>query len=56
MNEKDKAKFQVRYNKIGSKAWNICIGISHEDYGECPQTYLYINLVKWSIAIGFMWV
>lgn len=56
MNEKDKAKFQIRYNKIGSKDWSICIGISHADYGECRETYLYINLIKWSVAIGFMGV
>ena len=50
----DKAKFQIHCNKIGSKDWSICLGISHADYGKCKETYLYINLVKWSIAIGYM--
>ncbi len=45
-----KCKFGVRVNKIDKGMWSICFGVSH----FFSETYLFINLVKWSISIGWL--
>lgn len=50
MREKQKGKFGVTGFKLMKGQWSIGIAITHD---EC-ETYLYINLIKWSIAIGII--
>lgn len=41
-------KFGIRTDKYYKGMWSFGIGLSH--FGK--ETYLYINLFKWSISIG----
>ena len=50
MGEKQKGKFGVTGYKLMKGRWSIGIAITHDEY----ETYLYINLVKWSVAIGIL--
>lgn len=50
MPEKAKAKFGIKIDKIWQGAWSFGVCLSH-GFGE---TYLYINLFKWSISIGLL--
>lgn len=50
MREKQKDKFGVTCNKLMKGQWSIGIAITHDEY----ETYLYINLIKWSVAIGIL--
>jgi len=45
-----KCKFGIRVDKIDMDMWSFCFGISH----FFSETYLFINLVKWSISIGWL--
>jgi hypothetical protein len=45
-----KCKFGIKVDKINKGMWSICFGISH----FFSETYLFINLVKWSISIGWL--
>ena len=50
MKEEQRGKFRVIGYKQRKGAWSVGIEITHDDY----ETYLYINLVKWSVAIGIL--
>jgi hypothetical protein len=50
MGEKQKGKFGVTGHKLIKGQWSIGIAITHDE----PETYLYINLLKWSVAIGIL--
>lgn len=50
MREKLKGKFRVTGYKCMKGQWSIGIAITHDEY----ETYLYINLFKWSVAIGIL--
>lgn len=50
MGEKQKGKFGVTSNKLIKGQWSFGFAITHDEY----ETYLYINLIKWSIAIGIL--
>lgn len=54
MSEKNKSKFQARVCKIEPGEWSIGFALSHATYGDCSETYLFFNLIKWNLAIGFM--
>lgn len=41
-------KFGVAIEKIMGGAWSIGVCFSH----QFDETYLFINLVKWTISIG----
>lgn len=44
-------KFRIKVDSIGKEAWSIGFCLSH----WYDETYLYINLFKWSVAIGFLY-
>lgn len=50
MAEKQRGKFRVIRYKLLKGEWSIGIAITHDEY----ETYLYINLIKWSVAIGIL--
>lgn len=43
-----KLKFGIAVDKICDGGWSFGIGLSHDP----KQTYLYINLIKWTLCIG----
>ena len=45
-----KCKFGIKVDKLWDKMWSIGVCISH----SFDETYLFINLVKWSISIGWL--
>lgn len=47
MNE-GKLKFGISVDKICAGGWSFGIGLSHDP----EQTYLYINLIKWTLCVG----
>lgn len=50
MPEKCGCKFGIKVDKVSERMWSIGICLSH-----CfDETYLFINLVKWSISIGWL--
>ena len=51
MSEKDSAKFGIKVNKMWGNQFSIGICISHWD----DESYLYLNLFKWTVAIGFLY-
>lgn len=51
MSENNKAKFQIKIDKQWKGMWSFGACLSH--CGE--ETYLYVNLFKWSITIGFLY-
>jgi len=44
-------KFRIKVDPIIQEAWSIGLCISH----WYDETYLFINLLKWSISIGFLY-
>lgn len=48
-----KLKFGINIEKIWKGSWSLGICFSHQFDGE---TYLYINLFKWTITIGKIYV
>ena len=44
-------KFRIKVDPIIQEAWSIGLCISH----WYDETYLYINLLRWSISIGFLY-
>lgn len=51
MEEKSKLKFRAKLYKLSPGTWSFGLCFSH-DYDEY---YIYINLFKVTIAIGFMY-
>lgn len=51
MSEKDPVKFGIKVNKMWGNQFSIGICISHWD----DESYLYLNLFKWTVAIGFLY-
>jgi hypothetical protein len=49
MNENN-AKFGIKIDKTYKGQWSIGLCLSHWD----NETYLFINLFKWSISIGWL--
>ena len=45
-------KFGVKFEKIWDGFWNIGVCLAHTADHE---TYLFINLLKWSFSIGRMY-
>lgn len=45
-----KVKFGIKVDKLCKEMWSIGACISH----SFEETYLFINLVKWSISIGWI--
>lgn len=50
MNDNARVKFGISVDRYPRDMWSFGITLSH-DYEE---TYLWINLIKWTIAIGMM--
>lgn len=46
-----KLKFGIQIDKMRKGSLALGVGFSHYFGGE---TYLYINLIKWSISIGML--
>ena len=46
-----KMKFGIKVDKLPKYCWSVGACISH----GTPETYLFINLFKWSISIGYMY-
>lgn len=44
-------KFGIRAHKNFKNMWSFGIGLSH--FGK--ETYLYIDLFKWSVSIGLLY-
>lgn len=43
-----KSKFGISISNISKGSWSFGICFSH----NCVESYLYINLIKWSISVG----
>lgn len=50
--EELKLKYGFKADKLWDGTWSVGIAMSHGD----GETYVYINLFKWSIAIGKMYL
>ena len=50
MSNKSKVKFSVKVNKMCDDQFSIGACISHWQ----DETYLFLNLFKWSVSIGFI--
>ena len=48
MPSKIKTKFGIIINELWEGRWSFGICLSHDG----PETYLFINLFKWTISIG----
>lgn len=46
-----KSKY-LQIHRMPSGYWSIGIGISSDGWLNPRQTYLYINLYKWSVYLG----
>ena len=44
-------RFRVQIDKMHERQWSIGIALSH----NLEETYFYLNLIKWHIAIGFLY-
>lgn len=51
MDERCKAKFRIKAYPYGKDQWSVCCGLSH----SFDETYIYLNLFKWSVSIGWQW-
>lgn len=51
MPTKIKTKFGIIVDKLYKGRWSFGICLTHDE----PETYLYINIFKWSIVIGKIW-
>ena len=47
----DTVRFGIKFDRMSANQWSIGLCISHWS----KETYLYINLIKWSISIGFLY-
>ncbi len=47
-----KCKFGIKVDKLCKEMWSIGSCISH----SFNETYLFINLIKWSISIGWLYI
>lgn len=50
MEDSNKVKFKYKIVPMMKGQWSIGICLSHLD----RETYLYINLFKWNLSIGFL--
>ena len=50
MNSKKKLKFGIKVDKMWKGWWSFGMCLSH----SLNETYLFINLIKISISIGFL--
>lgn len=46
----DKARFGFRIYRMSKKDWSLGVAFTH----SFNETYLYLNLIKFNIAIGFI--
>ena len=53
MNENLKTKFRVDTYKLDDGLWNLGFGIHLCSMDA--EKYLYVNLFKWHISIGFLY-
>ena len=51
MYDNQNVKFNIRFDKRTDDMWSFGIGFSH----FVKETYLWINLYKWQITIGFLY-
>lgn len=50
MGRKENTKFRIKVDNMYKGNWSFGICLSH----AWEETYLYINLFKWSISIGWL--
>ena len=50
MNERVTSKFQIKVDPMWSGEWSFGMCLSHKK----GETYIYINLFKWTILIGWL--
>lgn len=43
-----KTEFKISVDKIDRGRWSFGMCLAHDE----PETYLFVNLFKWSISIG----
>lgn len=46
----DKARFGFRIYRMSKKDWSLGVAFTH----SFNETYLYLNLIKFNIVIGFL--
>lgn len=51
MSDKTKVKFSIKVDKMWNDQFSIGACISH----WMDETYLILNLFKWSVSIGFLY-
>lgn len=51
MNGNDKTKFGIKVDKHSDGLWSLGMCLSH----FYDETYLYVNLFKWTVSIGFLY-
>lgn len=51
MSDKSKVKFSIKVDKMGDYQFSIGACISHWQ----DETYLFLNLFKWSVSIGLLY-
>jgi len=50
--EEEKLRFGIRTSKHNKHTWALCFGLAR----WYDEMYIYANLIKWSIAIGKMYL
>lgn len=51
MDNKNGVRFRIKADKHSPGLWSFGVCVSH----MTDETYLYINLFKWSISIGLLY-
>ena len=51
MGEHNGTRFRIKTDKYPNDMWSFSIGLSH----FTDETYLHINLFKWSVSIGYLY-
>jgi hypothetical protein len=54
MAPKTKIKFGVQVEKTWGPSLGICLSMTPKDMDGKREAYIYINLIKWSLTIGFI--
>lgn len=47
----DDVRFRIKLDKMTATQWSVGMCLSH----WVDETYLFINFIKWSISIGFLY-
>ena len=51
MGEHNGVRFRIKTDKYPNDMWSFSIGLSH----FTDETYLYVNLFRWSVSIGYLY-